>query len=114
MSVVARFEVRFTQYLDPQGEAVRALPDVARDPRALVPEYRAMVLVRALDAKAIAMQLDGNDAIAVRDVVGSALGRARAGEAAAWKREPILRLRHWLAANGAWSKAEEAALHFEV
>jgi pyruvate dehydrogenase E1 component alpha subunit len=85
-------------------------------------------------------QLDGNDVIAVRDVVGRALERARTGEgptllealtyrlcdhttaddasryrdpqelAEAWKHEPILRLRNWLAANGAWSKREEEAL----
>lgn len=59
MTVVARFEVRYTQYLDPQGHVLRALPDFACDPRALIPEYRAMVLMRALDAKAIAMQRTG-------------------------------------------------------
>jgi pyruvate dehydrogenase E1 component alpha subunit len=306
VTIVARFEVRYTQYLDSQGKAVCSLPDFARDPRSLVPAYRAMVLMRALDAKAIALQrtgqmgtyastlgkeavdagvgavlakddvvlpsyresgilflrgvsphrvflywggdergnvfpesprdfpfcvpigqqvahaagvayamklrgerrtaltilgdgatskgdfyealnaagvwqlplvalvvnnqyaisvprrrqsaaetlaqkgiaagiaceqLDGNDVIAVRDVVGRALERARAGEgpallealtyrlsdhttaddasryrspeelAEAWKHEPIARLRRWLAANGAWSKQEEEALH---
>lgn len=59
MTVVARFEVRYTQYLDPQGRVVRPLPDFARDPRALVPDYGAMVLMRALDSKAIAMQRTG-------------------------------------------------------
>jgi pyruvate dehydrogenase E1 component alpha subunit len=308
MTVVARFEVRYTQYLDSQGRVVRPVPEFARDPRALVPDYGAMVLMRALDSKAIAMQrtgqmgtyastlgkeaidagvgavlakddvvlpsyresgilflrgvsphrvflywggdergnvfpesprdfpfcvpiamqvphavgvayamklrkeprvalavlgdgatskgdfyeglnaagvwklplvalvvnnqyaismprsrqsaagtlaqkgiaagvaceqLDGNDAIAVRDAVGRALERARSGEgptllealsyrladhttaddasryrkpeelAEAWKREPIVRLRDWLAANGAWSKEQEEALHRE-
>ncbi|MDW8468642.1 MAG: pyruvate dehydrogenase (acetyl-transferring) E1 component subunit alpha [Burkholderiales bacterium] len=59
MSVVARFEVRYTQYLDEQGRALGPLPEFARDPRALVPAYRAMVLMRALDAKAIALQRTG-------------------------------------------------------
>lgn len=59
MTVVARFEVRCTQYLDPQGREVRALPEFARDPRNLVPEYRAMVLMRALDARAVALQRTG-------------------------------------------------------
>jgi len=85
-------------------------------------------------------QLDGNDLIAVRDVVGRAVERARAGggptllEALTyrlsdhttaddatryrsaeelkeqWKQEPIVRLRTWLHAKGAWSPAEEQAL----
>jgi pyruvate dehydrogenase E1 component alpha subunit len=59
MTVVARFEVRYTQYLDSQGKAVQPLPEFARDPRNLVPAYRAMVLMRALDAKAIALQRTG-------------------------------------------------------
>jgi pyruvate dehydrogenase E1 component alpha subunit len=59
MTVVARFEVRCTQYLDIQGKAVLPLPEFARDPRALVPAYRAMVLMRALDARATALQRTG-------------------------------------------------------
>jgi pyruvate dehydrogenase E1 component alpha subunit len=59
MTVVARFEVGYTQYLDSQGNALRPLPDFARDPRALVPDYRAMVFMRAIDAKAIALQRTG-------------------------------------------------------
>ena len=85
-------------------------------------------------------QLDGNDLIAVRDAVGRAVERARNGggptllEALTyrlsdhttaddatryrsaeelkeqWKQEPILRLRSWLHAKGAWSPAEEQAL----
>jgi 2-oxoisovalerate dehydrogenase E1 component alpha subunit len=59
MTVVARFEIEYTQFVDPTGKAVRTLPAFARDPRALVPDYRAMVLMRALDAKAILMQRTG-------------------------------------------------------
>src|SRR5205823_1296775 len=224
MTVAATFEIRFTRYLDPQGRETAALPSFASDPRALVPDYRAMVLMRALDAQAVAMQrtahiaayamklrreprvalamcgdgatskgdfyeainaagawqlplvvvvvnnqyaisvprrmqsaaqtlaqkgiaagiaceqVDGNDLIAVRDVVGRSLERARAGggptllEALTyrlsdhttaddatryrsaeelkeqWKQEPIVRLRTWLHAKGAWSPAEEQAL----
>jgi pyruvate dehydrogenase E1 component alpha subunit len=85
-------------------------------------------------------QCDGNDLIAVRDVIGRAVERARAGEGPSlvealtyrlsdhttaddatryrsaeelkeqWKEEPILRLRTWLHAKGAWSPAEEQAL----
>jgi pyruvate dehydrogenase E1 component alpha subunit len=89
-------------------------------------------------------QLDGNDVIAVRDAVGRALERARAGEGATllealvyrlcdhttaddasryrcaeelaenWKAEPIVRLRNYLVAQSAWSKEEEDALQREV
>jgi pyruvate dehydrogenase E1 component alpha subunit len=89
-------------------------------------------------------QFDGNDAIAVRDVVGRALARARGGDgpslleaityrlsdhttaddasryrsaeelAEMWKREPIVRLRDWLVAQGAWGREQEEKLRAEV
>jgi 2-oxoisovalerate dehydrogenase E1 component subunit alpha len=85
-------------------------------------------------------QVDGNDVIAVEEAVSRALARARAGEGptliealtyrlgdhttsddatryrspaevnAAWQKEPIRRLSAHLAAQGAWSKADEEAL----
>lgn len=59
MTIVARFEIRYSQYLDPQGNVVAPLPEFARDPSALVPLYRWMVLMRTYDAKAIALQRTG-------------------------------------------------------
>lgn len=59
MTVVARFDIRFTRYLDPDGREAAPLPSFAQDPRALVADYRAMVQMRAFDAKAIAMQRTG-------------------------------------------------------
>ena len=59
MTIVARFEVRYTRYLDEQGREVCPLPAFAADARAVVPGYRAMVLMRAFDAKAIALQRTG-------------------------------------------------------
>ena len=59
MPVVAKFEIHHLQYLDPHGKPVQALPEFARDPHALVPLYRWMVLMRAYDAKAIALQRTG-------------------------------------------------------
>ncbi|MEP7312469.1 MAG: pyruvate dehydrogenase (acetyl-transferring) E1 component subunit alpha [Pseudomonadota bacterium] len=86
------------------------------------------------------LQVDGNDVIAVREVMESALARARGGQgptviealtyrlsdhttaddasryrpaaelANAWKLEPLLRLRHYLAGLGAWDEAREKAL----
>jgi pyruvate dehydrogenase E1 component alpha subunit len=85
-------------------------------------------------------QVDGNDVVAVRHAVGRALARARAGKGATlvealtyrlcdhttaddasryrseaevsrrWAEEPIARLRTYLGAQGAWSKADEEAL----
>jgi 2-oxoisovalerate dehydrogenase E1 component subunit alpha len=57
--VVARFEIRYSRYLDPKGNAVRPLPDFAADPAELVALYRGMVLARAFDAKAVALQRTG-------------------------------------------------------
>lgn len=59
MSTVASFEITYTAYLDTSGHPARPLPVFARDRDALVSLYRAMVLTRAFDAKAIALQRTG-------------------------------------------------------
>jgi pyruvate dehydrogenase E1 component alpha subunit len=59
MPPVAEFAVSFTRFLEPSGEAVASLPDFARNPQTLVALYRTMVLTRAFDAKAIALQRTG-------------------------------------------------------
>lgn len=59
MQTVASFEIRHERFLDASGKAVQALPDFARDPEALVPLYRAMVLTRRFDARAVALQRTG-------------------------------------------------------
>jgi len=59
MSIVARFEIHYSQFLGPNGNAVAPLPAFARAPGALVGLYRWMVLMRAYDAKAIALQRTG-------------------------------------------------------
>jgi len=56
---VATFEIGYIQYLDLHGKAVQALPPFARDTANLVALYRWMVLMRAYDAKAIALQRTG-------------------------------------------------------
>jgi pyruvate dehydrogenase E1 component alpha subunit len=56
---VATFDIRFTRYIDNEGTAVGTLPDIARDPEALIPLYRAMVLNRVFDKKAVALQRTG-------------------------------------------------------
>jgi pyruvate dehydrogenase E1 component alpha subunit len=59
MTVVARFEIHYSQFLDPHGKVVQPLPEFARDPANLIALYRWMVLMRAYDAKAIALQRTG-------------------------------------------------------
>ncbi len=59
MTLAARFEVHHTRFLDEHGKAVQALREVARDAGQLVPLYRWMVLMRAYDAKAVALQRTG-------------------------------------------------------
>jgi len=59
VTVVARFEIRHSQFLDPSGKPVQPLPDFAKDPKELIALYRWMVLMRTYDAKAIALQRTG-------------------------------------------------------
>ena len=59
MSIAAKFEIPYSQFLDPHGKVVAPLPAFAQDPAALIPLYQAMVLMRTYDAKAIALQRTG-------------------------------------------------------
>ena len=59
MTRVASFTINHTQFVDPSGRAVAALPALAKDPAALIALYRGMVLTRRFDAKAIALQRTG-------------------------------------------------------
>ena len=59
MTIVAKFEIHYSQFLDPQGKVVAPLPEFARNAANLVALYRWMVLMRAYDAKAIALQRTG-------------------------------------------------------
>jgi len=59
MTKVASFEIHYSRFLDPAGTAVAELPAFARDPKALIPLYRGMVLTRRFDAKAVALQRTG-------------------------------------------------------
>jgi 2-oxoisovalerate dehydrogenase E1 component alpha subunit len=59
VKTVASFEITYRQFLDPEGRVRGALPDFARDPTALLPLYRSMVLARSFDAKAISLQRTG-------------------------------------------------------
>jgi pyruvate dehydrogenase E1 component alpha subunit len=104
----------------------------------------ATLAQKAIAAGIPGEQVDGNDVLAVRDALERALARAREGEGAsvveavtyrladhttaddsrryrseaevtaAWREEPIARLRAWLLASGAWSAADEEALGAEL
>src|SRR5688572_20597316 len=59
MTVVASFEIHHSRFLDEHGKPVQELPAFARDAKDLVSLYRWMVLMRAYDAKGIALQRTG-------------------------------------------------------
>src|SRR6266581_6710961 len=59
LPVIARFEVRHRNYLAPDGSITRPLPAFASDANLLIALYRAMVLLRLFDKKAVALQRTG-------------------------------------------------------
>src|SRR5512138_657470 len=59
MTSVAEFTISASRMLDPAGKPVAPLPAFAQDMAALVSLYRSMVLTRAFDAKAVALQRTG-------------------------------------------------------
>ncbi|HEY5662703.1 MAG TPA: pyruvate dehydrogenase (acetyl-transferring) E1 component subunit alpha [Ilumatobacter sp.] len=56
---VASFHVDLTSYVDADGTATADLPAFASDPAELATMYRAMMLTRTFDAKAVALQRTG-------------------------------------------------------
>jgi 2-oxoisovalerate dehydrogenase E1 component alpha subunit len=58
-AAVARFEVRRRLYLAPDGSVLRPLPGFASDTGLLISLYRAMVLTRVFDLKAVSLQRTG-------------------------------------------------------
>ncbi|HEY1362304.1 MAG TPA: pyruvate dehydrogenase (acetyl-transferring) E1 component subunit alpha [Xanthobacteraceae bacterium] len=59
LPVIAHFDVRRRSYLAPDGAVLRPLPTFAEDIELLVSFYRAMVLARAFDLKAVSLQRTG-------------------------------------------------------
>lgn len=59
MKIVDRFEIPFFQYLDENGNLSDDAPPLAKDVKKLLHLYRFMVLVRLMDAKAVALQRTG-------------------------------------------------------
>ncbi|AOY95882.1 pyruvate dehydrogenase (acetyl-transferring) E1 component subunit alpha [Cupriavidus sp. USMAA2-4] len=87
MGTVASFEIGYTQYLDARGEPKQDLPAFARDPAALLPLYRAMVLARQFDLKAIALQRTGKIGTFASAIGQEAIG---VGVASAMRPEDVL------------------------
>ncbi|MBI4204441.1 MAG: pyruvate dehydrogenase (acetyl-transferring) E1 component subunit alpha [Betaproteobacteria bacterium] len=80
MTVVAKFEIHHSQFLDEHGKLVAPLPEFARDPQALVPLYQAMVRTRLLDQKMLALQRTGQLGTCCcclgQEAIGVAIGSA--------------------------------------
>lgn len=74
MSAVVRFPFRFTRILDAEGRLVDALPPGAQSRDAVVRLYRAMLLTRRFDAKAVSLQRTGR-----LGTYASALGQEAVG-----------------------------------
>jgi pyruvate dehydrogenase E1 component alpha subunit len=60
MRTAASYEIDWVQYLGEDGRLLRDdLPEFAQDPKALVALFKQMLLVRAFDTKAVALQRTG-------------------------------------------------------
>ena len=81
---VASFEVFYSQVLNPQGELVAPLPYFACDTDELIALYKNMVLTRAFDTKAIALQRTGKMGTYAsslgQEAVAAAIGHAMKAE----------------------------------
>jgi pyruvate dehydrogenase E1 component alpha subunit len=82
VTVAAKFQIEHLQFLDAHGKVVAPLPAFAQDPAALIPLYKAMVLMRTYDAKAIALQRTGQTgtyaSILGKEAVEAGIGAAMA------------------------------------
>jgi pyruvate dehydrogenase E1 component alpha subunit len=86
-STIASFVIQRRRFLAPDGEVAADLPPFANDPAQLIRLYRAMVLTRAFDAKAIALQRTGR-----LGTYPSSLGQEAVaiGVASAMRRDDVL------------------------
>lgn len=81
---VASFEIFYTQFLTPEGRAENGLPDFASDAETCSAMYRLMVVTRAFDKKAVALQRTGQlgtyASCLGQEAVGTAIGHALKAE----------------------------------
>ncbi|MEN8259991.1 MAG: pyruvate dehydrogenase (acetyl-transferring) E1 component subunit alpha [Pseudomonadota bacterium] len=77
---VARFEIHHTRFLDADGKPVQSLPAFAQDVENLIPLYRAMLMTRLFDNKAVALQRTGQLGTYAssmgQEAIGAAIGTA--------------------------------------
>ncbi|MDO5609170.1 MAG: pyruvate dehydrogenase (acetyl-transferring) E1 component subunit alpha [Pseudomonadota bacterium] len=59
MTLAAKFEIEYLQYLAPDGTLAKPLPPACTDAAKLVPLFKRMLYVRTFDSKAIALQRTG-------------------------------------------------------
>jgi 2-oxoisovalerate dehydrogenase E1 component alpha subunit len=87
MTTVAKFQIEFTRILDETGKIVGDVPDSLSNPESILPLYRLMVLTRAFDAKAIALQRTGQLGTYASSLGQEAIG---AGVGTAMRSEDVL------------------------
>lgn len=79
-SIVAHFEIPYTQLLNSEGELCGPLPEFAKDEPTLIHLYHQMVRVRTFDKKAIALQRTGKMGtyapINGQEAISTAIGHA--------------------------------------
>ena len=79
-TVVARFEIPYTQLLNDEGELCGTLPSFANNKSTLLDLYRTMVRTRTFDKKAIALQRTGKMGtyapINGQEAISTAIGHA--------------------------------------
>lgn len=80
MTTVAQFQISYTQILNEKGEVCDTLPPFAQDQAILKDLYRTMVVTRAFDKKAIALQRIGKMGtyapITGQEAISTAIGHA--------------------------------------
>jgi len=79
----SEISISSSRVLDSEGKIVGAMPEFARDPAALLRLYRALVLTRTFDAKAVALQRTGR-----LGTYASSLGQEAVAVGAAAAMEP--------------------------
>jgi pyruvate dehydrogenase E1 component alpha subunit len=79
----SEISIRSTRVLDSEGKIVGAMPEFARNPTILLRLYRALVLTRTFDTKAVALQRTGR-----LGTYASSLGQEAVAVGAAAAMEP--------------------------
>ena len=87
MMVNTDCEIPYRQYIDEAGRAVSDIPGFARNAQDLLPLYRAMMLTRAFDEKAVALQRTGRLGTYASSLGQEAVG---VGTAAAMRDDDVL------------------------